>query len=79
MQRSSKSVKSNFRARMRATKDGRLTAKDHVNEMASWVVRLVIGVPVIIFGFAIVAWLFVNIPFLPLGLIVIFIASMFQK
>ena len=45
MQRSSKAVKSNFNAHMRAVKDGRVTLADEINGFAKSAFVMLVGVP----------------------------------
>ena len=67
MQRSSKAVKSNFNAHMRAVKDGRVTLADEINGFAKFSFGMLVGVPM--FMLLTVTGLWVCIQLGPLGLV----------
>jgi hypothetical protein len=67
LQRSSKAVKSNFNAHMRAVEDGRVTFADEINGFAKSAFVMLVGAPV--FMLLTVTGLWVCIQLGPLGLV----------
>lgn len=70
MQRSSKAVQSNFRANMRAIKDGRITQKDIFKDFLFDTARFTLAVPIVV-GAALYLWLLVNYPIIALLIIAV--------
>ena len=67
MQRSSKAVKSNFNAHMRAINDGRVTFADEINGLVTFTLQMLVGAP--LFMLLTVTGLWVCIQLGPLGLL----------
>ena len=67
MQRSSKAVKSNFNAHMRAVKDGRVTLADEINGFAKFSFGMLVGAPLLVILLGASLWVVVQLG--PLGLL----------
>ena len=67
MQRSSKAVKSNFNAHMRAIKDGRVTFADELNGLATFTLQMLVGAPLLVILLGVSLWVCVQLG--PFGLV----------
>jgi hypothetical protein len=67
LQRSSKAVKSNFNAHMRAVKDGRVTLADEINGFAKFSFGMLVGAPLLAILLGASLWVCIQLG--PLGLV----------
>ena len=67
MQRSSKAVKSNFNAHMRAINDGRVTFADELNGLVTFSLQMLVGAPLLVILLGASLWVVVQLG--PFGLV----------
>lgn len=67
MQRSSKAVKSNFNAHMRAINDGRVTFSDELNGLVTFSLQMLVGAPLLVILLGVSLWVVVQLG--PFGLV----------
>lgn len=67
MQRSSKAVKSNFNAHMRAINDGRVTFADEINGLVTFTLQMLVGAPLLVILLGAGLWVCIQLG--PLGLV----------
>jgi hypothetical protein len=67
LQRSSKAVKSNFNAHMRAINDGRVTFSDELNGLVTFSLQMLVGAPLLVILLGVSLWVVVQLG--PFGLV----------
>jgi hypothetical protein len=67
LQRSSKAVKSNFNAHMRAINDGRVTFADELNGLVTFSLQMLVGAPLLVILLGVSLWVVVQLG--PFGLV----------